>query len=71
MARRTEWLRAIHCFKPPALPVFDGLEDGMLGLTLDPNFLKNGCLYVIEFGTAWGNNKDTQIARIEYVGPTS
>ena len=28
------------------IPVFDGLEDGMLGLTLDPNFLKNGWVYL-------------------------
>ena len=28
------------------IPVFDGLEDGMLGLTLDPNFLKNGWIYL-------------------------
>ena len=28
----------------------------------------DGCLYLIEFGTAWGNNKDTQIVRIEFAG---
>lgn len=28
----------------------------------------DGCLYMIEFGTAWGNNKDTQIVRIEHHG---
>ena len=28
------------------VPVFDGLEDGMLGITLDPNFLKNGWIYL-------------------------
>ncbi len=28
----------------------------------------DGCLYLIEFGTAWGNNKDTQIVRIEHTG---
>jgi cytochrome c len=28
----------------------------------------DGCLYVIEWGTAWGNNKDTQIVRLEYTG---
>ena len=28
----------------------------------------DGCLYLIEFGTAWGNNKDTQIVRIEFTG---
>jgi cytochrome c len=26
----------------------------------------DGCLYLIEYGTAWSNNKDTQIVRIEY-----
>src|SRR5581483_7386687 len=28
------------------IPVFDGLEDGMLGLTLDPDFTKNGWIYL-------------------------
>src|ERR1041385_4883014 len=28
------------------IPVFDGLEDGMLGLTLDPNFLQNGWVFL-------------------------
>jgi cytochrome c len=27
-----------------------------------------GCLYLIEYGTAWGNNKDSQIVRLEYTG---
>lgn len=26
----------------------------------------DGCLYIIEYGTAWGNNMDSQIVRIEY-----
>ena len=26
----------------------------------------DGCLYLIEYGTAWANNLDTQIVRIEY-----
>ena len=28
----------------------------------------DGCLYILENGTAWNNNKDTQIVRIEYTG---
>ncbi len=28
----------------------------------------DGCLYLIEFGTAWGNNLDSQIVRLEYHG---
>ncbi len=29
----------------------------------------DGCLYVLENGTAWNGNKDTQIVRIEYHAP--
>ena len=28
------------------IKVFDGLEDGMLGITIDPNFTKNGWVYL-------------------------
>src|SRR5688572_19197981 len=28
------------------LKVFDGLEDGLIGITLDPNFAKNGWVYL-------------------------
>ena len=38
---------------------------------MDVEMGPDGCLYVIEWGTAWGNNKDTQIIRIEYTGPQS
>ena len=31
----------------------------------------DGCLYLIEWGTGWGNNLDTQIVRIEYTGGTA
>src|SRR6266496_912441 len=27
------------------IPVFEGLEEGMLGITLDPNFARNGWIY--------------------------
>jgi cytochrome c len=36
---------------------------------MDMELGPDGCLYLIEFGTAWGNNKDTQIVRLEYIGP--
>ena len=29
----------------------------------------DGCLYLIEFGTTWGNNLDSQIVRIEFQAP--
>src|SRR3954453_4094357 len=33
---------------------------------MDMELGSDGCLYLIEFGTGWGNNKDTQIVRIEH-----
>ena len=30
------------------------------------SFGPDGALYLIEWGTAWYNNKDAQVARIEY-----
>ncbi len=35
---------------------------------MDMELGPDGCLYIIEWGTAWGNNKDTKIIRLEYVG---
>ncbi len=93
------------------LNVFNGPEDGLLGLALDPGFLTNrriewerswirtvrlspegrlekidpflprmkikrpismsfgpdGALYLIEWGSAWYNNKDAQVVRIEHI----
>lgn len=41
----------------------------LLGMTfkrpMDMELGPDGALYIIEFGTAWGNNTDTQIVRIE------
>jgi cytochrome c len=33
---------------------------------MDVELGPDGCLYVIEYGTAWANNNDTQIVRIEH-----
>jgi cytochrome c len=35
---------------------------------MDMELGPDGCLYLIEYGTAWGNNLDTQIVRIEHTG---
>ena len=35
---------------------------------MDMELGADGCLYLIEWGSAWGNNLDTQIVRIEYTG---
>lgn len=33
---------------------------------MDMELGADGCLYLIEYGSAWSNNKDTQIVRLEY-----
>lgn len=35
---------------------------------MDMELGSDGCLYLIEFGKDWGNNKDTKIVRIEHAG---
>ena len=35
---------------------------------MDMELGPDGCLYVLENGTAWLNNRDTQIVRLEFVG---
>ena len=37
---------------------------------MDLDIGPDGCLYVLENGTAWNANRDTQIVRIEYAGET-
>lgn len=35
---------------------------------MDMELGPDGCLYLIEWGTAWSDNKDTQIVRLEFTG---
>jgi cytochrome c len=35
---------------------------------MDMELGSDGCLYMIEYGTNWGDNRDSQIIRIEYGG---
>lgn len=37
---------------------------------MDMELGPDGCLYLIEFGTNWGDNKDSKIVRIEYAAET-
>ncbi len=38
---------------------------------MDMELGPDGCLDVIQWGTQWGDNSDTQIIRIEYHGDAS
>ncbi|HYE31334.1 MAG TPA: PQQ-dependent sugar dehydrogenase [Methylomirabilota bacterium] len=46
------------------------MEPFLKGMTfkrpVDMELGPDGCLYIIEYGTNWGNNTDTQIVRIEH-----
>ncbi len=46
------------------------IEPFLKGMTfkrpMDMELGPDGCLYLIEYGTNWGSNLDSQIVRIEY-----
>jgi cytochrome c len=44
------------------------LEDMKFLRPVEMEIGPDGCIYVIEFGTAWEKNTDSQVVRIEYVG---
>src|SRR4029079_10490388 len=49
------------------IPVFTGLEDGMLGITLDPHFSQNGWIYLnhsLPETTLDSNGKKAGVIRI-------
>ncbi len=61
------WIIAVKLTPNGQIKLMERFCPGMtfkrpIDLELGPD----GCLYVIEWGTAWGKNKDNQIARIEY-----
>ena len=66
------WIIAVHLDGEDRIEKMERFCDKMtfrrpMDLELGPD----GCLYLIEFGTAWGNNRDSQIVRIEYTGSTN
>ena len=64
------WIIAVHLDANERIGKMERFCDHMtfkrpMDLELGPD----GCLYLIEFGTAWGNNLDSQVVRLEYAGP--
>jgi cytochrome c len=47
------------------------MEKVFTGMTfkrpIDLELGPDGCLYMIEYGTNWSDNRDSQIVRIEYM----
>ncbi len=63
------WIIAVHLDEKENIKKMERFCSNMtFKRPIDMELGPDGCLYVIEYGTAWGNNKDTQIVRIEYTG---
>lgn len=63
------WIIAVHLDANNQIAKMERFCPGMtFRRPMDMELGPDGCLYLIEFGTAWGGNKDTQIVRIEHVG---
>ncbi len=64
------WIVAVHLDKNENIARMEKFCSKMtFKRPMDMELGPDGCLYLIEFGTAWGNNKDSQIVRIEYDKP--
>ena len=61
------WIIAVHLDENDGIAKMERFCPNMtFKRPMDLELGADGCLYLIEYGTAWGNNKDTQIVRIEY-----
>ena len=66
------WIIAVHLDQDDRIATMERFCPTMtFKRPMDLELGADGCLYLIEFGTAWGNNRDSQIVRIEYNGPTT
>jgi cytochrome c len=64
------WLIAVHLDANERLGKMERFCEHMtFKRPMDMELGPDGCLYLIEFGTAWGNNLDSQLVRLEYTGP--
>jgi len=63
------WILAVHLDQDEKILKMEPFcADMDFKRPMDMELGPDGCLYIIEWGTAWGNNKDTKIIRLEYVG---
>jgi cytochrome c len=61
------WIVAVHLDENEKIKKMEKVWTGMtFKRPMDMELGPDGCLYVIEFGTNWSDNKDSQIVRIEY-----
>ena len=61
------WIVAVHLDENEKIKKMEKLWTGMtFKRPMDMELGPDGCLYVIEYGTNWSDNSDSQIVRIEY-----
>lgn len=61
------WIIAVHLDENEKIVKMEKFCEHMSFMRpMDMELGADGCLYIIEYGTNWGNNFDTQIVRIEY-----
>ncbi len=63
------WIIAVHLDQTEHIQKMERFCSHMtFKRPMDMELGLDGCLYMIEWGTAWADNKDTQIIRLEYHG---
>ena len=61
------WIVAVHLDENDKIKKMEKVWTGLtFKRPMDMELGPDGCLYVIEYGTNWGNNGDSQIVRIEH-----
>lgn len=61
------WIIAVHLDKDEKIAKMERFCPKMtFKRPMDMELGPDGCLYIIEWGTGWGNNKDSQLVRVEY-----
>lgn len=63
------WIIAVHLDSEEKIQKMEPFcADMDFKRPMDIELGPDGCLYIIEWGTAWDKNKDTKIIRLEYAG---
>jgi cytochrome c len=61
------WIIAVHLDKDDKIAKMERIAANMtFKRPMDMELGPDGCLYMIEYGTNWSDNRDSQIVRIEY-----
>ncbi len=65
-----EWIIAVHLDQEQKIAKMERFCSGMtFKRPIEIKVGPDGCLYMMEWGTAWANNSDCQLERIEYFPP--